>query len=715
MKLYSIGLLVTLHVYFANLCEASDQQTQCLDCHASIVDQWSSSDHGNAMNIASEQTVLGDFNNQTVTHFSQKARFFKNQNKFQIEFSENNQTDIYSVKYVFGHHPLQQYLIPTNDGKYQVFPFAWDARKIDEGGQRWYPIYPSEDILKDDRLHWLQPMQNWNGMCADCHSSGLIRNFSSETHQFETQLSHLNVSCSSCHGDKTKHSQKYKAKVPNTSNELSKIEKSQLGNWLFGDGDKIAHWEGQPRDNSFMDTCFACHSLRSPLTDGIDPHKPYLDQFSPSFLTPPLYYEDGQIKEEVYVYGSFLQSKMYAAGVNCLDCHNAHTMQLKIEGNGLCLQCHSSQAYQTESHTHHNLKSSGGQCVNCHMPASTFMGIDSRRDHSFVIPKPTMSKRLNSPLACLNCHTQENHDWADKIIKSWFDNSTSISEIEYSNVMKGKSLSKNQIFELINKDELSVIKKASLITTLPNHVKMLTDIDIKNYINSNEPLIRLAVAQIGTLLPPIQRKKSFKQLLTDSYKAIRIAAVGHLINLGLDDKSFKDALNELTYSNKINRWRGEGNLNQSLIQYQLGNSSEAISLLEFGIDTEPYFAPNYINLAELYRTLGLLKKERETLLEGIEANPTNAIMYHSYGMHQIRAKNADEALSAFQKALELSPETPRNWYIYALALDNVGDTQQAISVLKNGLKLHQDASLKQLGINLSHKAHDDKSLIYFSK
>jgi hypothetical protein len=86
------------------------------------------------------------------------------------------------------------------------------------------------------------------------------------------------------------------------------------------------------------------------LTDGFKANKPFLDQFVPQLLSPPNYHVDGQIKEEVYVYGSFLQSKMFAAGVNCLDCHDKHTMKLKLEDNGLCLQCHSASEYNLKLH-----------------------------------------------------------------------------------------------------------------------------------------------------------------------------------------------------------------------------------------------------------------------------------------------------------------------------------------------------------------------------
>ena len=63
-----------------------------------------------------------------------------------------------------------------------------------------------------------------------------------------------------------------------------------------------------------------------------------LDDFLPSRLGEGLYYPDGQIRDEVYVYGSFVQSKMHAAGVRCSNCHQPHSLNLRAEGNDVCTQ-----------------------------------------------------------------------------------------------------------------------------------------------------------------------------------------------------------------------------------------------------------------------------------------------------------------------------------------------------------------------------------------
>lgn len=735
-----VVLALTLLFVFSSYAPYASESSQCVGCHAGQVKQWRTSDHGKAMDHATIETVLGNFDNATITHFSQRATFSRKNGKFLATLTEADEAAQYTISYVFGHYPLQQYLIETENGRFQVFPFAWDSRDEKEGGQRWYPNYEDEDIGVNDRLHWKQPMQNWNGMCADCHSTGLTRNFDTDTLAFNSHFDAINVSCASCHGDMANHykldsnalSSTHASKTgtainndtaPYSQNTLSTGEQKAMGQWLLKEGDKIASWqelengEYKPakRDNSFMDTCFGCHSLRSPLTDGINPEHHYLDQFTPSLLISPLYFADGQIKEEVYVYGSFLQSRMYEAGVNCIDCHNPHTMKLKVEGNGLCLQCHSAQAYEGEKHTKHPRNSGAGQCVNCHMPTRTFMGVDARRDHSFSIPTPHVSAKTGAPNACLKCHEKDN-DWVSKQLNEWYgrDSTLNSDEEKYIAFMHGEAMGKNEMLRLAHAKTLPVIKRATVVTMLSSRIETLTDRDLRPFIRNKEPLMRLAAAQAGRALPADQRLKSYKGLLNDKLKSIRVAAVNNLIGLCIDSAPFNEALDELNVSNTINQWRGEGNLNQSLIEYQLGNIQEAETLLKQGIQADPFFEANYINLAELYRSQNKAELEKQTLEEAVKAVPNSDIVYYSLGMLNIRQQNKPAAVKLFKKASELAPTNTQNWYIYALALDNIGKTQNAITVLKEGLSHVRDRRLIELGMSFSRKLGNRKSFSYFT-
>ncbi|WP_246604484.1 multiheme c-type cytochrome [Alteromonas lipotrueae] len=714
--------MASLLLFFSFTVKAN---TNCVSCHQQAVSNWQQSDHAKAMDVVAANTVLGDFSGTAVAHYTQQARFYQKGQDFWINFTEADSTTDYQVKYTFGHYPLQQYLIEGSAGKLQVFPFAWDARSKEEGGQRWYPMYSQEDIQPADRLHWRQPLQNWNGMCADCHSDGLTRNYSVETKQFDTTWDNINVGCQSCHGEMTHHADTASSASQLTGQSshgklaLSSDEQKAIGRWLLDDGAKIASWHGESRDNQFMETCFACHSLRSPITDGIDPNAAFLDQFVPSLLAPPMYHADGQIKEEVYVYGSFLQSKMYAAGVNCLDCHDKHTMKIKVQGNGLCLQCHSNEVYQQQSHLRHDVSSTAGQCVSCHMPETTYMGVDARRDHSFKVPRPDLSAKYDTPNVCTGCHEMQSSNWAADIINQWRqgDALPDTSQDDFLALMHNGTLPVARHFALINNTELSVIVRASAIAMLPNSVAQLSDNDVKGWVQSEHDLIRLAVAGIGNMLSVPERLKSYQTLLEDRFKAVRLRAANHLLDAGLNNNAaFKPALELLLKFNEVSMWRGESALNQSMVYLQLGRTKEALNSLQHGIDVDPFFAPNYVNLADVYRQAGQVENERMTLNAGLKANPTSAVMHYAHGMYLIRAQRKPDSIEAFRRAVKLAPDNVQYVYVYFLVLDGVGQTDKALRELKLALgRYHYHPQLRQLGVNFAQKMNDAKALMYFQK
>jgi len=706
---------------------AIEPEADCSACHQKVYMDWQQSDHAKAMNIADEDSVLGDFSGVEIEHYSQRATFFVKDHIYFTELTEGGETRTYQVKYTFGHYPLQQYLIEKNNGRLHVFPFAWDARPLVKGGQRWYANYAEEDIQAADRLHWQQPLQNWNGMCADCHSDGLKRNYNLNSDSFATHWDNINVGCQSCHSEAADHTKvknrlasiKGLDKTDSHRITLSHNDKQTLGQWLLGPNEKIAHWQGETRDNSFMDTCFACHALRSPLSDGIVTNSAFLDQFTPSLIAAPLYHADGQIKQEVYVYGSFLQSKMFSAGVNCLDCHDAHTMKVQTQTNALCLQCHNAEFYQQPKHLRHEADSGGGQCINCHMPKTTYMGVDDRRDHSFSIPRPDLSSQYATPNACNQCHQDQSTQWAAKASAHWYGKPAALSLAEqgFRDLMQHIYLPQKQHIALVNDETLSVIKRASALKLLGNSINQLSDKQIHQWVNSDHELIRLAIAEIGYLLPAAERLLSYKQLLGDKYKAIRVAAANQLLMAGLHNNLvFEQAFKELLISNEVNQWRGEGNLNQSLVYMQLQQNDRAIDVLKHGIKVDPYFEPNYINLADIYRVAAQPDLELATLKQALHTLPNSALFHYSYGMWLIRKQQKAKAVSEFSQAVKLAPQNVQYAYIYFLALDGNSETMRAVRELKSALgQYSNDPQLIQLGLGFAQKLKDRAAFEYFQQ
>ncbi len=707
----------------------------CTQCHADEVSAWQTSHHAEAMALATKEKVLGDFSDTKVPYGEGVARFYQKDEKYLIEFTEGANNTLYEAVYTFGFYPLQQYLVPTGDGKFQVFPLAWDSRAATDGGQRWYPVLSDEEVKEEPRLHWQMPLQNWNGMCADCHSDGLIRNYQPTTNSFETHWDNINVGCQSCHGEMPNHPRHDLPKHNDGNHKSLDVDNkdndqlTEMVSWVLSEGEPIAQLRNKKGElakdkdkkarQAFMDTCFACHSLRAPLTDGFVHNMPFLDQFMPTLISSPLYHPDGQINEEVYVYGSFLQSKMFEAGVTCLDCHDAHTMQVKTQTNGLCLQCHSVEKYQQTTHTHHDLASDAGQCVSCHMPATTYMGVDARRDHSFKVPSPSLSTKYNTPNACIDCHNEKSNEWAAKHVTKWFPNSQKPTpkEKQLIDLFAGKPITLQQHLALVEDQGLSNIERASTLALLPNTVSQIDDNAIRRWVASEDALIRYAAAQIGNLLPPIERQKSYLSLLNDKYRAIRVAAAEHLLELSsVNDevtKSAKRAFDEHRLSNSISSWRGEGALNQSISQLKQSNIKEAIDRLQHGINIDPYFGPSYVNLLDMYRMENDAEEEKALYELAFKRLDHYAPLHYSYGLYQIRTKNIKNAVLALNKAVELAPEDPQYFYVLILAIDSMGNTEQALQKLKASVSKYGSRDLVELGLSLSRKQRDQESFDFF--
>src|SRR5262245_5255049 len=178
----------------------------CAGCHPQEHVRWSASDHARAMQMASEATVLGDFGDRRLSHAAITSTFFRRGGKFMIRTDgPDGKLADFEIKYTFGLRPLQQYLIELPGGRLQALSIAWDARSREAGGQRWFHLYPNERIDFRDELHWTRRQQNWNYMCADCHSTNVRKNYDAAADRYATTWSEINVACEACHGPGSLH------------------------------------------------------------------------------------------------------------------------------------------------------------------------------------------------------------------------------------------------------------------------------------------------------------------------------------------------------------------------------------------------------------------------------------------------------------------------------------------------------------------------------
>jgi hypothetical protein len=304
----------------------------CAGCHQAEAKLWGESHHKQAMEHSTDKSVLGDFNDASFDYYGVRSRFFRKDGKFLVETDgSDGKLATFEVKYTFGVYPLQQYLIEFSDGRVQALSIAWDSRGKEQGGQRWFHLYPNEEIKHDDILHWTKLNQNWNYMCAECHSTDVRKNYDAADDRYATSFTDINVGCEACHGAGSHHvgwaqeRQRWSpfGKSDDPSMGLAeRFTERRDATWIRDAVTGNAHRSSAPRTlRAEVETCGRCHARRGEFSEDWVPGRWLSDTHTVSPLGRGLYHADGQMLDEVYNYGSFKQSKMFAAGVTCSDCH----------------------------------------------------------------------------------------------------------------------------------------------------------------------------------------------------------------------------------------------------------------------------------------------------------------------------------------------------------------------------------------------------------
>ena len=675
----------------------------CFSCHIEQHQDWQGSHHDLAMQHASKDTMLGDFNNTGFSANGITSRFFTKDGKFWVntDGADGSMQD-FEIKYTFGLTPLQQYLVEFPDGRVQTLGIAWDTRPENEGGQRWFHLYPDETINAGDELHWTGFQQNWNYMCADCHSTNLVKGYSSATNTFKTTWSDINVGCESCHGPGKQHldwaAQDDKLKQADISMGLPFLlhDRKDIG-WVMNADTGTVHRSEPATDNREIGVCAACHSRRGQFRSGIESDGSFMDYYRPALLTAGLYHADGQILDEVYVWGSFAQSKMQAAGVTCSDCHEPHSLKLRAEQEQICSQCHLPTKYASTEHHKHAAGSSGANCLDCHMPETTYMVVDPRRDHSIRIPRPDLSLSSSAPNACNQCHTDQDVEWAaGHFAKMWpeaaepFQTWTSAITLARS----GDPRAEIALIKVIRDQQTPDIARATAVSELPAFLSPLSGAVLQTELTNQSPLVRFAALGVLDALPAENRYQFASPLLKDPVlvvriEAARISAPALRTQLPPDERAvLQSALLEFVDAQNENADRPEAHLNLGNMYSQSGDMVAAEKSYRQALKLDPEFGPAYANLADLYRAQGMDQYAGKVLKDGINKLPENATLYHALGLMQARTQQMDLALSSLQKAAELQPEATRYTYVYGVALNSVGKTAEALQVLEQGFARH---------------------------
>ena len=444
-----------------------------------------------------------------------------------------------------------------------------------------------------------------------------------------------------------------------------------------------------------METCDRCHSRRGQFSDDWRSGQLLADSHLPVFLTPDLFEDDGQMKDEVFNTSSFQQSKMFAKGVVCTDCHDPHSGKLKAAKSEVCSQCHAPEKFAAAGHSGHAPGPSSPDCIACHMPVRTYMVADPRHDHSFRIPRPDLTVKTGAPNTCTSCHAGRDAAWAAAAVERWhgpvrkgFQNYAEAFHAARLDLPEARTL----LLNVAKDPSAPAIARATALLQLRDRPSAAVDAEVERSLRDADPMVRIGALRALEALPPESRWERGKASLSDPVRAVRLEAAALLAGLpaeSLDEAgrlALDNASQEYIAAKQFNSDRAEERTNLAGFYARQGKAGLAEQEYLAAIKLAPGLVPPRVDLADLYRATGR-EAEAETILRRAAAEfPAAARAHHALGLALIRQKRYGEAMESLKRAVELEPAQPRFAYVYAIALQSAGLVAEARDALANGLR-----------------------------
>jgi tetratricopeptide (TPR) repeat protein len=668
----------------------------CIECHQKEYRLWKGSDHDRAMAVASDTSVVGNFNNAEFTFNGKTSKFYKRSGKFYV-FTEGvgGKMEEYPISHTFGIRPLQQYLIPFENGKYQCLPIAWNTIT-----KKWFHmagmVYQPEDLKPDNWLYWTNQAQNWNSMCAECHSTNLQKNYNLETKSYNTTWVDINVNCEACHGPGSAHIEW--ARLP----EMGRPQDINTG--LLVKTSKIT-------SRQYVESCAPCHARRSSFGPYDHTQNEFLSYAVPQLPTRPMYHIDGQFKEEDYEYGSFTQSKMYMKDVRCSDCHDPHSLQRKFEGNALCTQCHKADEYDTFNHHLHKSKGEAGNsfvnkwgermevgsgtlCRDCHMPGQYYMGVDKRYDHSMRIPRPDLSISLGTPNACVNCHDNQTDQWALQWVNKWYgENKKAHYGTILSDASSGKAGTDADLLRIINSNLYPEIIRATAIGLLSGYQSSASKEAVQKALNDPDPLLRHTAAEHFEAADSATLFSKLAPMLNDPIKSVRMEAANRLMTYRktafneIQYKAFQKALGEYLKSQEYVADFPTGRYNLGNFYSKLKDKVKAEENYREAIVIDNLFIPAKVNLGLIFYQQGKLEQAAILFNDLVINHPEVMEGYYYLALLYGEQNKNTEAIQLLETATTKSGTNSRIFYNLGLLYQMTNQNEKCESTLTKGLAI----------------------------
>ncbi|MFN5648979.1 MAG: tetratricopeptide repeat protein [Sphingobacteriales bacterium] len=691
-----ILVLISAITLFFEYCKPADQQVKqddvkasyvgdakCQSCHAKEFASWQTSDHYKAMLPANDTTVLGDFNDVQFSADGVQSRFFKKEGKYFINtLGPDGENHDYEVLYTFGHKPLQQYLVAFPGGRMQVPRVSWDVNK-----EKWFHQYAGQKINHRDWLHWTGGGQNWNTMCASCHSTNLEKNYFAEADSFHTTWSAINVSCESCHGPASKHvefmAEEYKPGMKPLQTFLYKIDSPHTAQ---------------------VDACAPCHARKADISADLFKPGALMDYHIPEIPTTEFFHADGQVNEEDYIYTSFQQSKMFHRGVKCTNCHDPHSGKTLGVASQTCMQCHEKKYDSFEHHKHDEKNAQVAKqlsCINCHMPSKYYMGNDLRHDHSFRVPRPDLTVQYGTPNACNSCHNNKTAQWASDAVNKWYG-----TERKYhfaDDLIAGSKqdmAAVPHLTRLLNDTAVPAIVQATAIQYLRDLPTASAFSTISAALRHEDAQVRYRAVRAMASFPIGQWRDQVLPLLKDKVKAVRIAAADVLLNQRAEEvpMEYRDAWaaakQELqTYVNYQADF-AVGNVLIGDYYYRQSDLLNAEKYYRRGLRKDSMMNYARFNLSALLNAQGRNADALKVLEDAQRTDPANERVYYNLALLYAELKDMPNAMKSFGKAVSLGSQDPRVYYNYGILKQQSGQMAEAEKLFLKGLEqVPMDAGL----------------------
>jgi tetratricopeptide (TPR) repeat protein len=666
----------------------------CQDCHAEEYALWKKSNHGQAERLVQPARDREDFDPpQTFMHDSQTSiAGWSNGVAIVTAIGLSRKPEAHAIARVIGNDPLLQYLVPFPGGRFQILEASYDPHS-----NQWFNANGEEDRQPGEWGHWTGRGANWNFMCASCHNTRLQKNYDEASDSYHTTMAEMTVGCEACHGPLRAHNDWQKKFGKSGAKDPTLV--------------KLNHQE-------VLDNCGECHSRRAELTGDFVPGEDFSDEYDLDMVDgSDLYYTDGQIREEDYEYASFLGSRMHAAGVYCLNCHNPHTAKIRLPGNWICLQCHgggntNAPAIDPVAHSHHkvrgynadgklieadltkynskNFPETGGECVNCHMPQTPYMQRHWRHDHGFTSPDPLLTRELGLPNACNRCHQDKSVDWALDATQKWYG--TNMDRLLGTRRERTRAIARARagdpaaiapLLKLLAGNENPYWRAAIVNQLEPWSAYPAVQTVLLKSLNDTNSLVRAKAAHVlDATAQPLDANVvlTLRSRLDDPVRAVRIAAAWSLRGeLDLSSRAGK----ELNFFLDENADEPAGQMQKGEFFIGRHDLTNALAHYRQAVAWDAHSAPIHRELALTCNLLDQSRNALDELTEAVRLDPRDSEYRYELALALNEAGYLTATVTELEKAVQLNPNHAQAWYNLGLAREKKHDSSGALAALEH--------------------------------